>query len=138
LLLVSAPLVALAQSACTGIHVQILDIRNSTGTIDCALFDSPSGFPRDVLRSAMMVMVLKVRNAQARCDFEDIPPGVYAVAVIHDENMNGKLDANWLGIPKEGYGFSREAKGALGPPLFSAASFQYDGMALDLTISLSY
>jgi uncharacterized protein (DUF2141 family) len=138
LLLVSAPAAALAQSACAGIHVQILNIRNSIGTVDCALFGSPSGFPRDVLRSAMMVMVLKVWDSQARCDFEDIPPGVYAIAVIHDENMNGKLDTNWLGVPKEGYGFSRDAKGALGPPLFSAASFQYDGPSLDLTISLSY
>jgi len=39
-------------------------------------------------------MVLKIRETQARCDFEGIPPGTYALAVIHDENMNGKLDAN--------------------------------------------
>jgi uncharacterized protein (DUF2141 family) len=134
----NAPLVALAQSACAGIHVQIPNIRNSIGTVDCALFDSPVGFPREVLRSAMTVMVLKVPDTQARCDFEDLPAGVYAIAVIHDENMNGKLDTNWLGIPKEGYGFSRDATGGLGPPLFSATSFQYDGQTLNLTISLNY
>src|SRR5271157_350331 len=131
--------VAFSQSSsCPGIHVKVLDIRNSTGTVDCALFDSPVGFPIEVLLSATNVMVIKVRHTQARCDFEDIPPGTYALAVIHDENMDGKLDTNFLGIPKEGYGFSNGAKALLSSPSFSAASFEYDGGTLDLTISLHY
>jgi uncharacterized protein (DUF2141 family) len=131
--------VAFAQSSsCPGIHVKVLSIRNSTGTVDCALFESPVGFPIEVLLSATNVMVIKVRKTQARCDFEDIPPGTYALAVVHDENMNGKLDTNWLGIPKEGYGFSNDVKALLGAPSFSATSFQYDGGTLDLTISLQY
>jgi uncharacterized protein (DUF2141 family) len=133
------PAIAFAQlSSCPGIHVKVLNIRNSTGTVDCALFDSPVGFPIEVLRSATNVMLIKVRNTQARCDFEDIPPGMYALAVIHDENGNGKLDTNWLGIPTEGYGFSNDARALLGAPSFSAASFPYDGRNLDLTISLRY
>jgi uncharacterized protein (DUF2141 family) len=131
--------VASAQSSsCPGIHVKVLNIRNSTGTVDCSLFDSPEGFPHEVLHSARKVMVMKVRDTKARCDFEDIPPGTYALVVIHDENMNGKLDTNWLGIPKEGYGFSNDVKALLGAPLFSAASFEYDGGTLDLTITLHY
>jgi uncharacterized protein (DUF2141 family) len=138
LVFANLPAVAFAQSSCPGIHVKILNIGNSTGTVDCALFDSPVGFLIEVLRSATNVMVIKVWNTQARCDFEDIPPGTYALAVIHDENSNGKLDTNWLGIPTEGYGFSNDAKGSLGAPSFSAASFPYDGRTLDLTISLHY
>jgi len=131
--------VAFAQSSsCRGIHVKVLNIRNSSGTVDCALFESPGGFPREFLLSATNVMIIKVRRTEARCDFEDIPPGTYALAVIHDENMNGKLDTNWVGIPKEGYGFSNDVKALLGVPPFSAASFQYDGGTLDLTISLHY
>ena len=130
--------VAFAQSpSCPGIHVKVLDIRHSTGTVDCALFESPGGFPTEFLLSATKVMVIKVRHTEARCDFEDIPPGTYALAVIHDENMNGKLDTR-VGIPKEGYGFSNDVKALLGGPSFSAASFQYDGGTLDLTISLHY
>ena len=60
------------------------------------------------------------------------------MAVIHDANMNGKLDTNLLGIPTEGYGFSNDARGLLGAPSFSAAGFQYDGRNLDLTMSLHY
>ncbi len=77
-------------------------------------------------------------GTEARCDFEDFPPGAYAITVIHDENMNGKLDTNWLGIPKEGYGFSNDVKPLRGATPFSVASFKYDGEPLDLTIRLYY
>ena len=94
LALAAAPGHAFAKSGCPGIHVRILDIRNSTGTVACALFESADGFPIEFLHAATNVMVIKVRKSQARCDFEDIPPGIYALAVIHDENMNGELDTN--------------------------------------------
>jgi uncharacterized protein (DUF2141 family) len=132
------PVAALAESPCPGIHVKILNIRNSTGTVACALFEAPDGFPGEYLRSATNVMVIKIRKAQARCDFEDIPPGTYAMAVVHDENMNGKLDTNWAGIPTEGYGFSINARAVLGAPSFSEASFTYDGQNVDMTMSLQY
>jgi len=138
LLCVTLPAVAVAQLPCPGIHVTILNIRNSTGTVACALFESPAGFPTAYLRYATNLMVIKIRATQARCDFLDLPPGTYALAVIHDENMNGELDTNWLGIPTEGYGFSNDAKGVVGAPSFSAASFAYDGRTLNLTMSLHY
>jgi len=138
LMLVYLPHAVVAQTACPGIHVKILDIKDSTGTVACALFESPVGFPTEFLHSATNVMIIKIRKAQARCDFEDIPPGTYAMVVIHDANMNGKLDTNFLGIPTEGYGFSKDAKGVVGAPSFSAASFAYDGQNVDLTMSLHY
>src|SRR5579885_3645869 len=64
--------VASGQTRCQGIHVTILNIRNNIGTVDCALFDAPEGFPFDVLHFAMRLMVMKVRNTDARCDFENI------------------------------------------------------------------
>jgi uncharacterized protein (DUF2141 family) len=136
--LACALLPAFTGAQCPGIHVKILNIRNSRGTVACALFDSAQGFPEEYLRMATNVMIIKVRKDQARCDFEDIPPGTYAMAVVHDENMNGKLDTNFLGIPREGYGFSNDAKGPLGAPPFSAASFPYNGQNIELTMSLRY
>lgn len=129
---------AVAESPCPGIHVRVLNIRNSIGTVACALFESPGGFPIEFLRYATNIMVIKIRKTQARCDFLDIPPGKYALAVIHDENMNGELDTNQAGIPKEGYGFSNNVSSFFGAPSFSAASFQYNGQDLKLTISLHY
>jgi uncharacterized protein (DUF2141 family) len=138
LMLVNIPTLGLAQTACLGIHVQIVNIRSSAGTIDCALFESSKGFPKELLSYATYVMIVKVRDSKASCFFPDIPPGRYAIAVIHDENRNGKLDTNWLGIPTEGYGFSNEAKASLGPPAFTAASFKYNGQNLYTTMRLKY
>jgi uncharacterized protein (DUF2141 family) len=132
------PTAAVAQTSCPGIHVKILNIRNSTGAVACALFESAEGFPAEFLQHATNIMVIRIRDSQARCGFEEIPPGTYALAVVHDENFNGKLDTNWVGIPTEGYGFSNDAKALLGPPTFFAASFSYDGQNLELTIDLNY
>jgi uncharacterized protein (DUF2141 family) len=138
LMFANLPAVAVAQSSCPGIHVEILKIRNSTGSVACALFGSPEGFPVEYLRFAANIMVIRIRETQARCDFSNIPPGTYALVVVHDENMNGKLDTTRLGIPMEGYGFSNDARAFLGAPSFSAASFQYGGQNLELTINLHY
>jgi len=60
--------------------------------------------------------------------FKDVPIGTYAIAIIHDTNSNGKLDKNFLGIPKEGYAFSNNVFGVLGlPPSFKDASFKLTG-----------
>jgi len=130
--------IAFAQSSCPGIQVKILDIRNSTGAVACALFEGPEGFPTKYIHSATNIMMIKVQDRQARCDFLDIPPGTYALVVIHDENLNGKLETNSVGLPTEGYGFSNDASALMGAPSFNAASFAYNGRTLELTISLNY
>jgi uncharacterized protein (DUF2141 family) len=132
------PAITFAQSSCPGIHVKILGIRNSAGTVACALFKGPEGFPTEYMHSATNIMMMKVQDRQARCDFADIPSGTYALAVIHDENKDGKLEANWVGVPTEGYGFSNDAKALMSAPSFDAASFPYNGRNLELTISLKY
>ena len=70
--------------------------------------------------------------------FVDVPPGTYAVAIFHDANSNLKLDKNFFGVPKEGYGFSNNVFGPLGlPPGFEKASFQLQGDT-KVTIQLAY
>ncbi|WP_227712333.1 DUF2141 domain-containing protein [Marinobacter zhanjiangensis] len=133
----SLPAMVFAQS-CPGIHVKVPNIKNSTGTIACALFESPEGFPTEFLQSATNITMMKIRDTQARCNFLDVPPGTYALAVIHDENMDGKLNTNFIGVPTEGYGFSSGAEAGMSAPSFEDASFSYDGENLDLTIRLKY
>ncbi len=138
LVFANLPAATVAESFCSGIHVKILDIRNSTGSVACALFESSEGFPNKFLRYATNIAMIKIRNTEARCDFLDIPPGTYALAVIHDENMDGELATNWLGLPKEGYGFSNDAKAMMSAPSFEDASFPYGGQTLAMTITLNY
>lgn len=132
------PKTAFAQSSSPGIHVEIPNIKNSTGNIACGIFQSPEGFPDKFLGLARVIIIKKIQKKNAQCDFSEIPTGTYAIAVIHDENMNGELDTNWFGNPTEGYGFSNTTIDEFGAPAFSAASFLYDGQILDLTINLDY
>ncbi|MGM0678608.1 MAG: DUF2141 domain-containing protein [Pseudomonadota bacterium] len=118
--------------------MEIPNIKNSTGNIACGIFKSPDGFPDKFLGSARAIIIKKIQAKKAQCDFSDISPGTYAIAVIHDENMDGELDTNWFGFPTEGYGFSNTTIDEFGAPAFSAASFQYDGKNIDLTIRLDY
>ena len=102
--------VAAAEPSQPGIHVDVLGIRNSIGAVACALFESPEGFPKEFLRFASNLMVVKVQATKATCNFEDITPGTYAIAVIHDENRDGKLATDWVGVPEEGYAFSKRCE----------------------------
>jgi uncharacterized protein (DUF2141 family) len=129
---------ASAEPVQPGIHVEMLGIRNSTGAVACALFEAPEGFPTEFMKFAASLMMVRVRGAKATCTFGQIPPGTYALAVIHDENRDGQLATDWMGLPKEGYGFSNDAKGLLGAPSFEAAKFSYNGQSLEMTITLQY
>lgn len=66
----------------------------------------------------------------------DLPPGDYAVSAFHDSNGNGKLDANFLKIPNEPYGFSNNASGSFGPPSFDQAKFVLGTTDLKIAIAL--
>ena len=68
--------------------------------------------------------------------FENIPFGEYAVKVIHDENIDNNLDTNWLGIPKEAFGFSNNARARFGPPDFKDAMFKINKSEITITINL--
>ena len=79
-------------------------------------------------------MIEDVKIGTASYQFE-IPDGIYAIGIFVDTNNNNKMDRNFLGIPKEQYGFSNNAKGSFGPPSFKDASFEITG-ALSLSIDL--
>lgn len=66
----------------------------------------------------------------------DLPPGKYAVAAYVDNNKNGKHDKNFMGVPKEDYGFSNDARGLFGPPDFGAAEFEIGEAAVAKSIHL--
>tara|TARA_R110002072_G_scaffold1780_10_gene14787 strand:- start:7149 stop:7565 length:417 start_codon:yes stop_codon:yes gene_type:complete len=57
----------------------------------------------------------------------NLPAGEYAIQVMHDENDNGKLDSNFIGIPSEPWAFSNNATGSMGPPAWDDMKFQLSG-----------
>ena len=86
-----------------------------------ALFDNSEGFPRG---KPLQVATAQPGDGKAVVQFVGLPEGDYAVSVFLDENGNMKLDANVFGVPTELYGFSRNARSALGPPQFADAAFR--------------
>lgn len=69
---------------------------------------------------------------------QDLAPGRYALSAFHDENDNGVLDTNLLGIPSEGYGFGNDASATFGPPRFEAAAVDVDAASGVTALTLAY
>jgi uncharacterized protein (DUF2141 family) len=109
-----------AGQARSTITVRIEGLRHDRGTIWVALYDNKQTF--DEKRGQVVGAKVPSRNRVALAVFENVVPGKYAVAFFQDENGNGKLDTSLLGIPTEGFGFSKDAMGKLGPPTFAAAA----------------
>jgi uncharacterized protein (DUF2141 family) len=101
-------------------------LRNDKGRIGCTLFKGPNGFPRDKSKQFRGMWAPK-HDLVGVCFFQGVPAGSYAVAILDDTNMNGKMDFNMIGLPTKGYGFSNDAPATLSPPSYSAASFNYSG-----------
>lgn len=118
-------------------HVGITGLRNDKGQVLCALFSSASDFPKKA-ENAVAPARSGISHGHAVCEFPGIASGTYAVSVFHDENSNGEMDTNFMGIPREGVGASNNAKGHLGPPKFAAAAFHFSGGRLDLKITIDY
>ncbi len=111
---------ARGESKTLRLTVHIKQLRSDRGRLAVALFTDPRDFPDQ--KRALRGKLVRIVRRQATAVFADLRPGTYAVAVLHDENENGKMDFNWLGMPLEGYGFSRDAMGLLGPPAFEDAA----------------
>jgi len=119
------------------IHVEVVDLHNDIGQVGYSVYSSAAGFPTDQSK-ALHSTLTPIKDKKATCDFSSLPVGRYAIAVTHDENSNGKLDRNFMGIPKEGVGASNDAKASMGPPKFDDAAFDYAGGRTDLTVHITY
>ena len=122
-------------AAGAGLEARVNGVRNTKGQVGCLLFTSADGFPSD-MKKARQAVLSPIVDGRGVCQF-DAPAGSYAIVAIHDENANGKLDKNVLGVPKEGYGASKDARGAFGPK-YDDARFDYRGGGLTMPITLRY
>lgn len=109
--------VGVSGSAQSKIIAQIANARNDRGVCRVCLFNNAAAFTGDSGAPVQCVQA-SVKSGKAEAVFENITAGEYAVAVFHDANNNNKMDKNFLGIPKEGYGASRNKL-----PFASAPSF---------------
>jgi uncharacterized protein (DUF2141 family) len=80
---------------------------------------------------------IRVVDQKVQVIFANLPYGSYGVSVYHDENANGIMDKNAMGIPKEAYGFSNNAKGFFGKPNYQDVMFQLDSSEMQIVINLN-
>ncbi len=92
------------------------------GDIRIAVFDSKQSYQSK--KNPIHAVVLPIKSMEMEWQNKHLPFGNYAIAVYHDRNKNGELDTNLLGIPKEAYGFSNNARGKFGPASWKDAAFE--------------
>jgi uncharacterized protein (DUF2141 family) len=105
--------------------ITVKGVRSADGAVFLAVYDSEKSFMKPP--QAKTTRRLNASKGDLEIVIHDLAAGKYAIASYHDENGNGKLDTNALGIPEEGYGFSNDARGTFGPPTFPEAAFEFDG-----------
>jgi uncharacterized protein (DUF2141 family) len=116
--------------------VDVTDLRSRKGHLRLGVFTSAKGFPRE-RSGALTWKSLPADSDPARFAL-DLPPGDYAVVVLHDENGNKKLDTNLIGIPKEGYGVSNNPKPKRRAATFQEARFTLPPGGASMTVSIQY
>jgi len=126
-----APATATASQAVSTLTVRVTGIRNAKGKIRLGLY-------RDAKFVEGREIEIDAATLNARVVFEKIPQGVYAVNLFHDENMNGKMDTNFLGMPVEGYGFSNNPGKRMGKPGFDETSFKVNQPECAIEIRMIY
>ena len=116
--------------------VRVADLRNRKGQVRLGVFDRPAGFPTE--RGAALLWRSVPANADDRSFAVELPPGRYAVVVLHDENANKKVDRNFIGIPKEGYGVTNNPKPAARAATYREAAFDLPPAGAEMRVSIQY
>src|SRR5262245_45275026 len=104
------------------VTASVVNLRSQKGNVVCRLYRSEADFPRSPTGNVRKKVTV-VPGRPTRCVFENVTPGTYAMTFIHDENDNGKLDKNLLGMPTEGYGVSNNRTYAMKAPTWAECKF---------------
>ena len=111
--------------------VEVNNIKKA-GEIHVAVYDNAEAFEADggekggVAPGIVDGTIVMVEAGTSTFEYE-LPAGQYAVGIFHDVNLNNKMDNNFLGLPKEQYGFSNNARALFGPPSYEDAAFELKG-----------
>ncbi len=106
------------------IKVEVNNLRNSKGVVLFALYNKDGSIPDEEYNKYYKNQIGYITDKSSSIVFENIPEGIYAINIIHDENQNGKIDKGFV-LPIEGIGFSNYTSiGLTNKPNFKAASFE--------------
>jgi uncharacterized protein (DUF2141 family) len=118
------------------ITIHAAGLRNDKGDVHCTLCSSADGYPNDCKQKT--VVKASIMSSGADCVFPHKAPGYYGAAIFHDEDSDGKFKRNFLGIPKEGFGFSNNFHPTTRAPTWDEGKFDFLGGAKTITINMIY
>jgi len=135
-LVASEPTRAMADPGDAEIVATVSHLRSTSGLVRIALYaDRDAWLSHD---DTLASCVAPARGGEASCSLGFVPAGTYAVALLHDEDGDGDMDRDFIGLPQEGYGFSSGATPGLGPPSFEDASFAHEELRTVVSIRARY
>jgi uncharacterized protein (DUF2141 family) len=117
--------------------VEIDGFKNKEGQVCASIFAKSQGFPNQRDR-VLQKQCTKIADTPVKITFENLPAGNYALAVMHDQNKDLILNRNSLGMPTEGFGFSRNPEVTTKPPKFEEAAFLVAGPNTKISVQLKY
>lgn len=125
-------------TGCT-LRIHVDGLRNSTGVVGAAIFKSADGWPENMSKSFHhWPTPIAAGTREVTAVMENLPPGDYGLVTIHDENKNQKMDRNFFGIPKEGFGFANNPHVGLSAPPYQAAIVHVTCPATEIGIHMIY
>jgi uncharacterized protein (DUF2141 family) len=124
---------SLAQSGQATLILKVTGLRSEKGQVKIAVFNSSEKWLGE---QPIYSSTINVDSQTVTWRINDVPYGDYGVAVFHDENSNGKMDKNVLGIPLEPYGFSNNVRVTFGPPKWEEAKFTVKGSTAEVSIGV--
>ena len=111
------------QAKTYSLTVEVNQLRNSKGLVQFVLYNKDGTIPDEHYKKYYKLLKGKIENGSSTVTFNQLLAGKYAVNILHDENMDGKIDKGWV-LPIEGIGFSNYTKIGIGnKPNFKKASF---------------
>ncbi|BDI59882.1 DUF2141 domain-containing protein [Qipengyuania nanhaisediminis] len=128
---------AIQQAAATSVTITVSGLRSDKGVVRACMTSSKSAFPKCRRDPDAHRAVIKAAP-EMRIRFENVRPGEYAVALLHDENENGKADRVLGMAPREGFGFSRDAPVRMAPPEWDDAVIRIGSAPMRMAIRMRY
>ena len=133
----AASLAAAAPAKAGEVVITVTDLRSSKGVVRACMTTRADVFPRCIKDPSAHRTVVPA-SGKIEIRFTGVKPGNYAIALLHDENDNGKADRAMGMMPKEGYGFSRDAPVNMAPPKFKDAVMPVGDGTSRVTIKMRY
>jgi uncharacterized protein (DUF2141 family) len=131
------PGTALQQDQENTLVVDLINLRSDKGKVLISIYNDPETFPEDDIMLEQKILSF-VSADSMRIFFDELTPGTYAIAAMHDENGDEKMNFNLIGMPKEGYCFSNNVRPKLRKPTWEEAKFQIGREDRHIRIIMKY